>query len=131
VLPGCPVAVGGTGLSGAVVEACRGDSGVVLDSALTDDSGAYRVGNLKPGNTYLMRVKLDGRVVSAHPTGKKVWLWPWGLAVGCWEVGGGAGGGTGAGVRGCDGGQQWLDACGPRRTCCICTPCPKDGGLNC
>lgn len=44
----------------------------MLDSALTDDSGAYRVGNLKPSNTFLMRVKLDGRVVSAHPAAKKV-----------------------------------------------------------
>jgi len=66
------MAVGGAALSGAVVEACRGDSGVVLDSSLTDDTGAYRVGNLKPGNTYLMRVRLDGRVISAHPSGKKV-----------------------------------------------------------
>jgi hypothetical protein len=57
------------------VEACRGDSGVVLDSALTDDVGLYRVGNLKPGHTFLMRVKLDGRVVSAHPAGKKVRGW--------------------------------------------------------
>jgi hypothetical protein len=44
----------------------------VLDSALTDESGAYRVGGLKPGHTYLMRVRLDGRVISAHPAGKKV-----------------------------------------------------------
>ena len=67
-----PLAVGGAPLTGAVVEACRGDSGVVLDSALTDNTGAYRVGNLKPGNTYLMRVRLDGRVITAHPSGHKV-----------------------------------------------------------
>lgn len=64
--------MGGAPLAGAVVEACRGDSGVVLDSALTDEGGVYRVGNLKPGNSYLMRVRLDGRVLSAHPAGKKV-----------------------------------------------------------
>jgi hypothetical protein len=76
--------VGGAPLPGAVVEACRGDSGVVLDSALTDDSGSYRVGNLKPGNTYLMRVKLDGRVVSAHPGAKKVCWWAWVVRWGWW-----------------------------------------------
>lgn len=67
------------------MEACRGDSGVVLDSALTDDTGSYRVGNLKPGNTYLMRVRLDGRVISAHPTGHKVSV---SLSVGicCWHA---------------------------------------------
>lgn len=59
------------------MEACRGDSGVVLDSALTDESGAYRVGGLKPGHTYLMRVRLDGRVISAHPAGRKVRMHGW------------------------------------------------------
>lgn len=78
--PTCKKTVGGAPLAGAVVEACRGDSGVVLDSALTDDSGAYRVGNLKPGNTFLMRVKLDGRVVSAHPAAKKVCTCAWVLS---------------------------------------------------
>lgn len=61
-------------MSGAVIEACQGSgaASVVLDSSVTDESGAYRVGNLKPGHTYDMRVKLDGRVISAHPAGKKV-----------------------------------------------------------
>jgi len=33
---------------------------------------ACRIGNLKPGTSYETRVKLDGRVISAHPISRKV-----------------------------------------------------------
>jgi hypothetical protein len=59
----------------------------VLDSALTDESGSYRVGGLRPGNTYLMRVRLDGRVISAHPAGRKVtgfFVWDGGGGLHLW-----------------------------------------------
>eukprot|EP00775_Hariotina_reticulata_P012385 gene12385-12519_t len=73
-ISGTVTSVGGSPLAGAVVEACQGSgsAAVVLDSSVADDSGAYRIGNLKPGYTYEMRVKLDGRVISAHPISRTV-----------------------------------------------------------
>lgn len=67
-------AVGGSPLAGAGVEACEGSgaAAVVLDSSVTDASGQYRIGNLKPGVTYTIRVRLDGRVTSAHPASVQV-----------------------------------------------------------
>lgn len=66
--------MGGSPLAGAVVEACEGSgaAAVMLDSSVTDESGHYRIGNLGPGVSYTTRVKLDGRVTSAHPASVKV-----------------------------------------------------------
>jgi hypothetical protein len=57
-----------------VIEVCQGSgaAAVVLDSSVTDDAGKYRVGNLKPATAYEVRVRLDGRVISAHPASQQV-----------------------------------------------------------
>jgi hypothetical protein len=60
------------------VEVCQGSgaAAVVLDSSVTEDAGEYRIGKLKPGAAYEMRVRLDGRVISAHPASQQVrWCW--------------------------------------------------------
>ncbi|KAF6256204.1 hypothetical protein COO60DRAFT_1702424 [Scenedesmus sp. NREL 46B-D3] len=73
-ISGAVVSVGGSPLAGAVVEACQGSgaAAIVLDSSATDELGEYRIGNLKPGVAYQIRVRLDGRVVGAHPAAQQV-----------------------------------------------------------
>lgn len=72
--PAAAFAVGGNPMAGAAVEACQGSgaAAAVLDSSVTDDAGQYRIGNLRPGAAYELRVRFDGRVVSAHPASQQV-----------------------------------------------------------